>query len=118
MGIIAVMWMGGVPRKVIAAVLAVCVVGGLIAIFGTGYRAGMTQAMFKNAWKTSITVQPPATMVPISSSDAGRRYPVHLLRGLRLRPGAPGLAAQGRGEDRCFHGQGPVEAGRSQPGHS
>ena len=29
----------------------------------------MTQAMFKNAWKTSITVQPPATMVPISSSE-------------------------------------------------
>lgn len=47
-GIIAVMWMGGVPRKVIAAVLAVCVVGGLIAIFGTGYRAG--RLVFLDPW--------------------------------------------------------------------
>ncbi len=47
-GIIAVMWMGGVPRKVIAAVLAVCVVGGLIAIFGTGSRAG--RLVFLDPW--------------------------------------------------------------------
>lgn len=47
-GIIAVMWMGGVPRKVIAAVLAVCVIGGLIAIFGTGYRAG--RLVFLDPW--------------------------------------------------------------------
>lgn len=47
-GIIAVMWMGGVPRKVILAVLGVCVALGLFAVFGTGYRAG--RLVFLDPW--------------------------------------------------------------------
>lgn len=47
-GIIAVMWMGGVPRKIILAVLAACAALGLFAIFGTGYRAG--RLVFLDPW--------------------------------------------------------------------
>lgn len=47
-GILAVMWMGGVPHRIIAAIAAVCVALGLFAIFGTGYRAG--RLVFLNPW--------------------------------------------------------------------
>lgn len=47
-GIVAVMWMGGVSHRVIGAVLAVCAALGLFAVFGTGYRAG--RLVFLDPW--------------------------------------------------------------------
>lgn len=47
-GILAVMWMGGVSRQVIFACLAAAVVGGLVAIFGTGYRSD--RLVFMDPW--------------------------------------------------------------------
>lgn len=47
-GILAVMWMGGVSRRVIFACLGVAVLGGLVAIFGTGYRSD--RLVFMDPW--------------------------------------------------------------------
>lgn len=47
-GILAVLWMGGVSRRAIAALLGVAVVAGLFAIFGTGYRAD--RMVFLDPW--------------------------------------------------------------------
>ena len=47
-GILAVMWLGGVPKKVILAIMGVGVAFGIYAIFGTGYRAG--RMVFLNPW--------------------------------------------------------------------
>ncbi len=47
-GILAVLWMGGVSRRAIAALLAAAFVGGLIAVFGTGYRAD--RMVFLDPW--------------------------------------------------------------------
>lgn len=47
-GILAVLWMGGVSRRAIAALLGVAFVGGLIAVFGTGYRAD--RMVFLDPW--------------------------------------------------------------------
>lgn len=47
-GILAVMWMGGVSRQVIFACLGVAVVGGLVAVFGTGYRSD--RLVFMDPW--------------------------------------------------------------------
>lgn len=47
-GILAVLWMGGVSRRAIAALLGVALVAGLFAIFGTGYRAD--RMVFLNPW--------------------------------------------------------------------
>lgn len=42
------MWMGGVSRRVIFACLGVAVLGGLVAIFGTGYRSD--RLVFMDPW--------------------------------------------------------------------
>ena len=47
-GILAVLWIGGVPKKVLLAIVAAGVAFGLYAIFGTGYRAG--RMVFLNPW--------------------------------------------------------------------
>lgn len=47
-GILAVMWMGGVSKKVIFALAGAAVVGGLVAIFGTGYRTD--RLVFLDPW--------------------------------------------------------------------
>lgn len=47
-GILAVMWMGGMSRRVIFACLGVAVLGGLVAIFGTGYRSD--RLVFMDPW--------------------------------------------------------------------
>lgn len=47
-GILAVLWMGGVSRKAIGALLGAAFVGGLIAVFGTGYRAD--RMVFLDPW--------------------------------------------------------------------
>lgn len=47
-GILAVLWMGGVSRRAIAALLVAAFVGGLIAVFGTGYRAD--RMVFLDPW--------------------------------------------------------------------
>lgn len=47
-GILAVMWLGGVPKKVILLIMGAGFLFGLYAIFGTGYRAG--RMVFLNPW--------------------------------------------------------------------
>jgi cell division protein FtsW len=47
-GIFAVMWLGGVPGKWLAAVIGVAIVLGIVAIFGTGYRSD--RLVFLNPW--------------------------------------------------------------------
>ncbi len=47
-GILAVMWMGGVSKRVIAACFVVAVAGALMAVFGTGYRAD--RMVFLDPW--------------------------------------------------------------------
>ncbi len=47
-GILAVMWMGGVSRRVLAACLGVAFLGALVAVFGTGYRAD--RMVFLDPW--------------------------------------------------------------------
>lgn len=48
-GILAVMWLGGVPKKIILIIMGVGVLFGLYSIFGTGYRAG--RMVFLNPWE-------------------------------------------------------------------
>lgn len=48
-GILAVMWLGGVPKKVILLIMGAGILFGLYAIFGTGYRAG--RMVFLNPWE-------------------------------------------------------------------
>lgn len=47
-GILAVMWMGGVSKRVLIACMAVAFVAALWAVFGTGYRAD--RMVFLNPW--------------------------------------------------------------------
>lgn len=47
-GILAVLWMGGVSRRALAALLGVAFIAGLIAVFGTGYRAD--RMVFLDPW--------------------------------------------------------------------
>lgn len=47
-GILAVMWMGGVSKRVLAACLVVAFAGALWAVFGTGYRAD--RMVFLDPW--------------------------------------------------------------------
>ncbi|MEC4176405.1 putative peptidoglycan glycosyltransferase FtsW [Adlercreutzia sp. R21] len=47
-GILAVMWMGGVSKRVLAACLVVAVAGAVMAVFGTGYRAD--RMVFLDPW--------------------------------------------------------------------
>ncbi|WP_304426357.1 FtsW/RodA/SpoVE family cell cycle protein [uncultured Adlercreutzia sp.] len=47
-GIVAVMWMGGVSKRAILALCGVAVVAGLYAIFGTGYRTD--RLVFLDPW--------------------------------------------------------------------
>lgn len=47
-GILAVMWMGGVSKRVLAACVVVAVAGAVMAVFGTGYRAD--RMVFLDPW--------------------------------------------------------------------
>lgn len=68
-GILAVMWMGGVSRRVIFACLGVAVLGGLVAIFGTGYRSDRLVFMIRGTTGRAATA--PAT----TSSAPTTRWP-------------------------------------------
>lgn len=47
-GIFAVLWLGGMPGKWIAIIGAVTLVGGLVMVFGVGYRS--SRLVFLNPW--------------------------------------------------------------------